>query len=532
VAALRARRRPEHARLMHHAVAAGDVETILAAGPAAARDAARAGAHRQALAHLEAMAGHLDRLAPGERAALLDDLAWELYNAHRFGPAVRAGREAARLYEELGDRVALGRCLVRVSRHLFMDGETDDAEAAAQRAMDILETTGDQAALAHATLYRGAILALTDGGGAAVAVLERARQLALRGEHSELAALSLNYLGIALVERGDRAGMDRVRESLAAALAGGHHEVAARGYTNIAELLLRFAELDELERCVSDGLAFARDHGFWSHAYNLEVHRCVVLLRRGDWDGAERGLRRLVEGVDDPGMLFAYSVPWLGRLLARRGDPAAAALLEEAWERALRQRLLLPLAYAGIARVEWAWLAGAPDAALTVAEALRPRLEHPGAAPFRGELERYLVRAGAPAVPVVPAWRAAGDPYERALELAESGEPERTAEALRTLEGLGAAPAAARVRDQLRAMGAAVPRGPRASTRANPAGLTARQLAVLGLLQEGMTNAEIAEQLVLSVRTVDHHVAAVLDKLGVRSRREAAAAAQALGVGV
>ena len=82
------------------------------------------------------------------------------------------------------------------------------------------------------------------------------------------------------------------------------------------------------------------------------------------------------------------------------------------------------------------------------------------------------------------------------------------------------------------AMGARVPRGPRAVTRANPAGLTPRQLAVLGLLREGMTNAEIADRLVLSVRTVDHHVAAVLDKLGVRSRREAAAAADELGVRV
>ena len=81
-------------------------------------------------------------------------------------------------------------------------------------------------------------------------------------------------------------------------------------------------------------------------------------------------------------------------------------------------------------------------------------------------------------------------------------------------------------------MGARVPRGPRAVTRANPAGLTPRQLAVLGLLREGMTNAEIADRLVLSVRTVDHHVAAVLDKLGVRSRREAAAAADELGVRV
>jgi len=79
-------------------------------------------------------------------------------------------------------------------------------------------------------------------------------------------------------------------------------------------------------------------------------------------------------------------------------------------------------------------------------------------------------------------------------------------------------------------MGARVPRGPRTATRANPARLTDRQLAVLGLVSEGKTNAEIADRLVVSVRTVDHHVAAVLDKLGVRSRREAAAAAHELGI--
>ena len=78
------------------------------------------------------------------------------------------------------------------------------------------------------------------------------------------------------------------------------------------------------------------------------------------------------------------------------------------------------------------------------------------------------------------------------------------------------------MRERLRELGASVPRGPRAATRANPAGLTARQLAVLELLREGLTNAEIAERLVLSVRTVDHHVAAILSKLGVSSRREAA----------
>jgi DNA-binding NarL/FixJ family response regulator len=69
---------------------------------------------------------------------------------------------------------------------------------------------------------------------------------------------------------------------------------------------------------------------------------------------------------------------------------------------------------------------------------------------------------------------------------------------------------------------ARIPRGPRPATRAHPAGLTERQVDVLGMLGEGLTNAEIAARLVVSVRTVDHHVSAVLTKLGVPTRRDAA----------
>ncbi|MEU4428870.1 helix-turn-helix transcriptional regulator [Actinoplanes sp. NPDC024001] len=75
-----------------------------------------------------------------------------------------------------------------------------------------------------------------------------------------------------------------------------------------------------------------------------------------------------------------------------------------------------------------------------------------------------------------------------------------------------------------------MPRGPRPATAANPAGLTVRQVEVLGLLAGGLSNAQIADRLTLSVRTVEHHVAAVLAKLAVGSRRAAAAAARRLGV--
>jgi DNA-binding NarL/FixJ family response regulator len=115
--------------------------------------------------------------------------------------------------------------------------------------------------------------------------------------------------------------------------------------------------------------------------------------------------------------------------------------------------------------------------------------------------------------------------------LADSPEPADLLEALAELDALGAEPLARRVRARLREAGVArIPRGPVEVTRHNPAGLTGRQVEVLRLLGQSLTNAEIAGRLVLSVRTVDAHVAAVLAKLGLRSRREAPARAAELGV--
>jgi DNA-binding CsgD family transcriptional regulator len=329
-------------------------------------------------------------------------------------------------------------------------------------------------------------------------------------------------------------------------LTHGFHEVAARGYTNLGELCYRLHRLDELERCVADGLAFTRERGFSSHAHNLVVHGALLALRRGEWADAEAALRPT--GADaEPGMPNAAG-PY-GRLLARRCvaiDPATGAtteaLLDGAWDVALRRRTITELALAGAALAEWAWLAGRVEQVEAVVCAWRPHACRPTAGPAFAEVLRYARRAGL-AVPDVPAdagpwaaglrgdWRAAaegwaylGDPYERALELAESGEVGPTVEALHTLEDLGATAAARAVRHRLRTLGMTrVPRRRAATTRANPAGLTDRQLDVHALLAQGLTNAEIAERLVLSVRTVDSHVAAILDKLGVRTRREAAA---------
>ncbi len=226
---------------------------------------------------------------------------------------------------------------------------------------------------------------------------------------------------------------------------------------------------------------------------------------------------------------------------SRRGDPVAVPVLDEALELAERTGTLQRLAPVRAARAEAAWLDGDPhrtrrEAAAAYDLALRKRHRA-----FVGELGYWLWRSGAEvrlpdwaarpfALQVsgdgrraADAWERLGCPYERLRALAEADDAGRL-DAVTGFVALGASPAADLVRRELRARGVrGIPRGPREATSENAWGLTARELQVLDLVADGLSNAAIARRLVLSTRTVEHHVSAVLRKLGTASRGEAAA---------
>jgi DNA-binding CsgD family transcriptional regulator len=126
-------------------------------------------------------------------------------------------------------------------------------------------------------------------------------------------------------------------------------------------------------------------------------------------------------------------------------------------------------------------------------------------------------------------WGELGCPYERAFLFGWFGGEEQQREALSVFEQLGAMAVAQSLRKRMRAAGIqGIPRGARSSTRLDPHGLTKREQEILGLLSEGLRNAAIAKRLFLSTKTVDHHVSAILTKLGVPSRAEAVAMARKL----
>ena len=202
------------------------------------------------------------------------------------------------------------------------------------------------------------------------------------------------------------------------------------------------------------------------------------------------------------------------------------------------------------ARAENAWLDGDLAGTAAAARATYQLAVDRGEPWSRGELAFWLRRAGQPVVaraddPEPYACALAGDwggaaeafdelgfAYDRADMLTESDDEEARLEALAILDRLGAVRSASLLRRRLRADGVRrIPRGPRAAARADPAGLTPRESEVLELLAAGATNAQIAQTLVITPKTVDHHVSSVLAKLGVSSRREAGAALERLGAG-
>jgi DNA-binding CsgD family transcriptional regulator len=150
--------------------------------------------------------------------------------------------------------------------------------------------------------------------------------------------------------------------------------------------------------------------------------------------------------------------------------------------------------------------------------------------PFLGAAEPYALQLAGEWERAAELWREFGCSYEAALALAEADGDEPIQRAHVELQLLGAQPAAAIVARRLRERGLSVPRGPRPTTRANPANLTARELEVLAHVAQGLRNAEVAGRLFVSEKTVDHHVSAILRKLDVHTRGEASAKAVRLGL--
>jgi DNA-binding CsgD family transcriptional regulator/tetratricopeptide (TPR) repeat protein len=543
------------ARVAHHAEQAGDGALAATSAIAAAERAVALGSHREAAAQYQRALDQADHLPPDRLVATLAAFAEQAALVDRPSEALEAAERALVLQRQAGDRREIGQALARLAAAAWSSGDSRRARDLGQEAIGILEGCEPGPELADAYASAATFAMLARDRDATLHWGRRAIDLSDRLGSAVPLVRALNAVGSIRIVNGDRGGEDDLRRSIALAAQHGHDSAVSIGWVNLGSGSGEVRVYDVAEDALVQAIAVAEEHDLDANRNYATAWLARVRFERGDWDGAETLVDRLAPD-DQTGSpttrIVALTVR--GRLLARRGSGDPWPDLEVAARLARETTDLQRLWPVAAARAEAWWLAGRLeripaeiDPVLPIAEAcahpwaigelrlwrhradvsgasVAMRALVPVAAPFVLELEGRPVEAA-------DAWRELGCPYEAADALARTTDVERLREALAILDGLGAAPAAAQVRRALRDRGErGIPRGPQTATSTHPAGLTTRQAEVLELVCEGLSDAAIAQRLHLSIKTVGHHVSAILAKLEVDSRGEAAAVARRRGL--
>lgn len=534
------------ARLVHHALRARDVAAVGRWAPLAADEAVARGSHREARAHWHAALQHGRPADEAEHRRWLEGLTAAGIYTGRTQEDLAALQQLEAMALARGD---LGHAAWQRSRRsqmhhqLLQHGEAERLSTEALALVEGLEPSTDVVQVYNVEGYRR--------------MLERDVQSALQLlEHAQALAEAVGDPNLLRAVRAHRSVTrlfvdfpTAAQECLALAeeyRAVGRLAGVSTMLSNLGSGAGELMHLALAETCLRDGLALCRAHEIDNVGY-LQGWLALVLARRGAWDEASTHALAVVDTPGHVEMSRLTALLALAQVRLRRGDPGVAEVLDQALAMAAPSRTLQRIAPTHRVRAEAAFARGdlaAVKAEVDAALPLALAKQHPW---FIGELAYWGWRAGALSEPppgaaepcvlemtghwrdAAAAWQALDCPYEQARALA-AGDEAAQRDALAIFERLGARPAAEDLRRRLRIAGVrGVERGARASTREHPAGLTRAEQQVLTLMAQGLRNAEIAARIHRSVRTVDHHVAAVLAKLGVDSRQAAVRHAQRAG---
>jgi DNA-binding CsgD family transcriptional regulator/tetratricopeptide (TPR) repeat protein len=457
--------------------------------------------------------------------------------------AIATLREAIEWRHREGAARRQADALSTLSCYFVCRGLYPEAEDALSEAIRLVEDDPECPELGRASAARAQMHLNAGDFDATIGWARKAIAIAERSGDEPTLGQALVTLGTAQLEGDGTEGRETLERAIAVGRKRGDHVLVARALNNLgrAGVLNRRHELADvylpaaLEHCTEQSLDLWRIN---VHAYLAESQ-----LAQGRWtDATETAAHLLEDPRESPWPQFTALLV-LALVRARRGDPDAREALDRARAIGAPPDEMESVGALATSWAEIAWLEGRPHEiekvthdALELALRRRARWTIGCLAHWRrragieesvaGAAEPYALQLAGDWRRAAASWSELGCPYERALALSEADDETGLRQALDDAQLLGARPLTSIIARRLRERGAIdVPRGPRASTRANAAGLTAREVDVLRLVAEGLRNAEIAQRLFVSRKTVDHHVSAILRKLDTHTRGEAAAAA-------
>ncbi|MFG2617530.1 ATP-binding protein [Streptomyces sp. NPDC048507] len=526
------------ALLADHAEGAGDPSAVLKYAPAAAARAASSGAYREAAVQYARALLYADRLPADRLAPLLEGHSRACLLSSRLDEGIAARRTAVRLRRTLGEPLREGDDLRWLSGWLWPAGKAAEAGRTGLDAVRVLEGLGPSQELARAYLNLCRLACYAhDGVEATAAYAEKATALGERfGDAGVLVQARFHAAASRML--GGEGGWEDCEHALSSAMA--QDLPVDSGLLALVTCWLAALQRDvsRTGAAVSRAESYCLERDLQSYLLCARAWGSTGLLHRGAWIPAADAARAVLSHPHAPPVARSTALTVLGLVQARQGKARVWPLLDRA-AKLVDPDCLLDTGLGREARVEAAWLVG--DHELVRAEAGRALAAladrtHPW---LSGPLACWIGRAGGTPPPVPAAgpyalelagdwagaaarWDGLGCPYDAALARL-AGDAPALHQALTALEALGALPAAEHTRAVMRARGVRPGRrGPRSATRANPYGLTNRELDVMKLLDEGLTDAEIAARLYITPKTAGHHVGAVLAKVGVHTRHEAA----------
>lgn len=550
--ALKARGNARAAELAHHAQEAAASADVAAYSLRAADEAVALGAYRESVEHLARVLRQACARPDSERADLLQRQAETGEQCGAFDIAMKAIEEAIALRKGAGDIVGLGNALRISARLHWHHGQPELAEVQAQEALDVMSNHRETWQYAMALSTQSQLDMLADRNHLAI---PRALEAMRRAEALERWDIYMHALTNATTARCSsdvEMGMPQMLAAIAEARRREAPDVLPRLYANLVYMMTGDRRHERLFEYFDEGVkaAAARENAPLE-AY-IRGTRALALVDVGRLQEAMTEAELVVGGPYPRATARFNAKIALARARIRAGTPEED-VLDELRAMPTSQRDLMRRAPLAVLDAEALWLGlPRPGALERLRAAFDAALRAQGQRWALADTALWLAILGEPAEvpqailsglrPAIRAhlaghwreaaqgWAQVGCPYEQAIALSMGDEIAKI-EALALFDKVGAVPAANRLRRQMRVQGTrAIPRGPIARTRSNPAGLTRRQWQVLALLDEGLSNAVIAKRLFISAKTTQNHICAVMAQLGARSRHEAAVVARRRGL--